>query len=429
MGYYHMLKNRSTRELTLSSNERIKLSKNSKNILECENNENLKTSQLKFYTFQSGFKKKDSDLLIIVFNNPVPVAAVYSKTSTPSAPIIWDKKNNNGLCKVLIVNSGNANAHTGVKGINNINKYVKVAAKHFMCSLNQIMVSSTGVIGEQIDPNKIIKKINLIDNYKPTNLQSASKTIMTTDTFAKTFHKKIKINKKDVNIYGMSKGSGMIAPNMGTMLAYIFIDADISKKFLKKLLINNLENSFNAISVDGDTSTSDTVMLFYLKKEREGKITKTQDLKKISNALFKVMFQLALQVVSDGEGISKLIDVNVSGAKDYIQAKNVAFSIANSSLVKTAIAGEDANWGRVIMAIGKADTKINQNKIKLKFGNITLASNGEKSKKISIQKLDSYMKNKIIQILIYLGIGKSSKSVFSSDLTHDYITINADYRS
>ena len=252
---------------------------------------------------------------------------------------------------------------------------------------------------------------------------------MTTDTYSKTSLKKVMIGTKKISIFGFAKGSGMIFPNMGTMLAFIFIEANISKKFLKKILHSNLDESFNSITVDGDTSTNDTLMLFSLFQESENQIIKKDEINKISLGIKTVMQDLSLQVVCDGEGISKLIQINVINAKTYNQASDVAFSIANSQLVKTAIAGSDANWGRVIMAIGKSNLKIIQEKIKLKFGEILVAINGKQYSKINIKKLESYMKRKKIEINIDLGIGIHNRSVLSSDLTHEYIRINADYRS
>ena len=424
-----MVKNRSTKDLSLSSNERLYHTKKTFSIFKFPIIKNLTSTHFKFYTFHAGFKKKREDLLIVVFDSSVPVAAAYSKTSTPSAPLIWDKKNNKGFCKILIVNSGNANAHTGMRGIKVIDNYVKRAAIKFNCSIEQILVSSTGVIGEQLDAIKIINKFPLVKDSNNKDLLSAAKAIMTTDTFPKTIMKKIRIGSKNIRIFGFAKGSGMIAPNMGTLLAYIFIEANVSKNVLKNLLHSHLETSFNSISVDGDTSTSDTIMLFSTVNPKDKKVVKETDIKKISKTLKDVMFQLALQVVSDGEGISKLMEINVSRAKNYQQASSVAFSIANSQLVKTAIAGQDANWGRIIMAVGKADSKVNQNKIKLKFGKLLVACNGQMFNKINIKKLDIYMRNKVIQINLDLGIGNFKRTVYASDLTHEYIRINGDYRS
>lgn len=424
-----MANNRSTKDLSLSSNERLYLKNNHSFLFKIKKAKNFKSKYLDFYTFHVGFKKKLDDLLVVVFKESTPLSAVYSKTSTPSAPIIWDKKNNRGFCKLLIINSGNANAHTGKNGVKAIDKYVEAASKYFKCKKSQILVSSTGVIGEKLNVDKIIKIFPKISKSQPKNLLSASKAIMTTDTYPKNIVKKIKINSKEIRIFGIAKGSGMIFPNMGTMLSYIFIEANLSKDVLKKMLHTNLDSSFNSISVDSDTSTSDTLMLFALSSQNQKKIKSPNVINKILNALKEVMSDLALQIISDGEGISKLIEVKVNGAKTYKQATAVSFSIANSPLVKTAIAGEDANWGRVIMAIGKADNQIVQNKIKLMFGNYIVANKGYKYEKINLKKLDSYMLNKHIKINVNLGLGKYQRTVYSSDLTHEYIRINADYRS
>ena len=424
-----MAKNISTKDLRLSSNERLFIKEDFPKLFRFPVVKNFLPKDIIFYTFNAGFKKKMDDLLIVFFKNPVPVAAAYSRTSTPSAPIIWDKKKNKGLCKLLIINSGNANAHTGSEGIKAINLYTKKASEYFGCPINQILVSSTGVIGEQLDVKKIIDVFSNIKNITQKDLYSAAKSIMTTDTYPKTILRKVKIKSNEINIFGIAKGSGMIFPNMGTMLAYIFIEANISKRILKNILSKHLDDSFNSISVDGDTSTSDTIMLFSSRSKENIDIISASDSKKISNIVKEVMFNLSQQVVSDGEGISKLMEINVIGAKTYKQASAVSFSIANSTLVKTAIAGQDANWGRVIMAIGKADLRINQNKIKLRFGNNLVASKGGMYKKINIKKLDLYMLNKKIQINVDLGIGKFKRTTYSSDLTHEYIRINGDYRS
>ena len=424
-----MANKRSTKDLSLSSNERLYLKDNHSFLFKIKKAKIFKSKYLDFYTFHVGFKKKLDDLLLVVFKELTPLSAVYSKTSTPSAPIIWDKKNNRGFCKLLIINAGNANAHTGKNGVKAIDKYVAAASKYFKCKKSQILVSSTGVIGEKLNVDKIIEIFPKISKSHPKNLLSASKAIMTTDTYPKNIIKKIKINSKVIKIFGIAKGSGMIFPNMATMLSYIFIEANLSKDVLKKMLHTNLDSSFNTISVDSDTSTSDTLMLFSLSSQNQKKIKSLSIIKKISNELKKVMSDLALQIISDGEGISKLIEVKVNGAKTYKQATAVSFSIANSPLVKTAIAGEDANWGRVIMAIGKADTQIEQNKIKLMFGNYLVANKGHKYEKINLEKLDTYMSKKHIKIIVDLGLGKFQRTVYSSDLTHEYIRINADYRS
>ncbi len=386
----------------------------------------LKPKGFRIFTFNSGFKKKNDDLLIIIFDKMFNVACKYSLTSMPAAPLIWNKKNNLGKCMALIVNSGNANAHTGEEGIQNINKYTYQLSKFLDCSQQDILVSSTGVIGESLDPNKICKKINLIPTAIEKKLVDAARSIWTTDTFVKTSIQNLKIGNKIIKVYGFGKGSGMINPNMGTMLAYIFIDCKISSKKLKKLLSENLQETFNSISVDSDTSTSDTVMLF---SNPIKSIDVNKHYSKISNIVYKVMKELSMKIISDGEGVQKLIKVKVVNARSKIQAKKIAFSIANSPLVKTAIAGEDANWGRVVAAIGKTRENIKQEKTSIKFGNNILAINGARNKKINLSKIDKYMKNKVINIEINLGLGKASSIVFGNDLNSEYVKINADYRS
>ncbi len=381
----------------------------------------------KIFTFNSGFKKKNDDLLIIIFDKTINVSCKYSLTSMPSAPIIWDKKNNNGKCRALIVNSGNANAYTGKLGLKNIDKYTKELVEYLSCSKKEILVSSTGVIGEQLNPNLICKKIRKLIFSNNKMLIDAARSIWTTDTFVKTSIYNLKILNKNIKIYGFAKGSGMISPNMGTMLAYIFIDCEINKSGLKKLLSDNIEETFNSISVDSDTSTSDTLMLFSNPVHKINLNIKNYN--KISKTLNKVMKELSFKIISDGEGVKKLIKVNVKKAKSKSQAKNIAFSIANSPLVKTAIAGEDANWGRIIMAIGKTREKILQDRITIKFGNFLLAKKGERNRGVKLSKVDNYMKKNLIEIEVNLNLGNHSTIVYGNDLNPEYIRINADYRS
>jgi glutamate N-acetyltransferase / amino-acid N-acetyltransferase len=415
---------KATKDLDLKSNDRLFLK--NKSPLAPKHYKDLKPNGFKIFTFNSGFKKKKDDLLIIVFDQAVNIACKYSLTTTPSAPIIWDKKNNQGSCRALIVNSGNANAHTGKQGLKNIDLYTSQLARLLECSVKDILVSSTGVIGEQLDPNLICNKIKLLFNSKEKKLIDASRSIWTTDTFVKTSVHNVKLDNKNVKIYGFAKGSGMINPSMGTMLAYIFIDCEIAKDKLKKLLSENLEETFNSITVDSDTSTSDTLFLF---SNPLKKINIKKNYKQISTCLSKVMKELSMKIITDGEGVNKLIKVNVIEAKNKIQAKNIAFSIANSPLVKTAIAGEDANWGRVVMAIGKTQEKINQEKIEIRFGNNLLGTKGKRNWNINLSKVNKYMKNKIIKIEVRLGLGNASRVVYGNDLNNEYIRINANYRS
>ncbi len=420
-----MIKNSSTKDLKLTSNERLFLDASS--IFKPKKYGNIKPNGFKIYTFNAGFKKKYDDLLVIIFDDIVSSINIYSKTSTPSAPIIWDKKNNEGKVRALIVNSGNANAHTGKEGLKLIDSYVNFLSKLINCDKKHILVSSTGVIGELFDPKAIINQLNKINNSKVSNLLDAAIAIMTTDTYPKISIDKVTIDNKRIKIYGIAKGSGMIQPNMGTMLAYIFIEANVSKILLKKLIKENIENTFNSISVDSDTSTSDTLILFSLKKI-DVNLT-TNNFKKLNNSLNKVMRDLSLQVIKDGEGVTKLIKANVFKCKSKKQAKNIAFSIVNSPLVKTAVAGEDANWGRIIMAIGKSGERIDQNKIKISFGKYIVCQNGSISKNFDTININKYMKRDIIEINVYLNIGYQNHTVYGNDLNYEYIRINADYRS
>ena len=415
---------KANKDLDLKSNDRFFIK--SKSPFAPKQYKDLKPKGFKIFTFHSGIKKKNDDLLIIIFDQIVDVACKYSLTTMPAAPLIWDKKNNIGNCKALIVNSGNANAHTGKQGLKNINKYTDKLAKFLKCSIKDILVSSTGVIGEQLDPNKICKKIKLLPISNKKKLVDAARSIWTTDTFVKTSIHNLKIGSQNIRIYGFGKGSGMINPNMGTMLAYIFIDCNISSQILKKLLSDNIQDTFNSITVDSDTSTSDTVMLF---SNPIKKINMQKNYHKISNTVNKVMKELSMKIITDGEGLQKLIKVNVVKAKNKTQSKKIAFSIANSPLVKTAIAGEDANWGRIVMAIGKTQEKIRQEKTSIKFGNNILAINGERNKNINLLTVDKYMKNQVIDIEVNLGLGTASSAVFGNDLNNEYIRINADYRS
>ena len=425
-GCYHMNKKSSTKDLGLSSNERLYL-KNISNF-KPKKYQNFKPKGLKIYTFHAGFKNKLDDLLLIIFDNPVNFSCVYSKTSMPSAPIIWGKKHSRKSLRAIVVNSGNANAHTGSQGIKIINEYVDFLSKKINCKKNQVLVSSTGVIGEIFDPKIIIRQLAKIENKLQTKLIEAAKAIMTTDTYPKISVMNVTINKTSFKIYGIAKGSGMIHPNMGTMLAYIFIDLDLPENILNKLLNSSLDKTFNSISTDGDMSTSDTLALFS-SGTRKINLKVKKNYQKLNTSLSKLMRDLSLKIVRDGEGISKLIKVNVLNCKSIRQSKKVGFSIVNSPLVKTAISGQDANWGRVIAAIGKSEEKINQNKIEIYFGKNLLCKNGSIYKNINYNKINKYMKNKTIEISVILQTGKKSHTVYGNDLTNEYIRINADYRS
>ncbi|MDC3063251.1 bifunctional glutamate N-acetyltransferase/amino-acid acetyltransferase ArgJ [Alphaproteobacteria bacterium] len=307
----------------------------------------------------------------------------------------------------------------------------KFLSNLYGCSENEVFSSSTGIIGEELNPSIII---SCIKTKKPTfmnSIEEAARSIMTTDTFPKYAISKVKYKNFEVNVFGIAKGSGMIAPNMGTMLAYIFTDLNISSKVLQKILANENEKTFNSITVDSDTSTNDTCLLISTNQLKNEKVNNFSDkfLNNFKQCISNIMLELAKQIVIDGEGAKKIITISVEKAKSITSAKKIAFSVANSPLVKTAIAGEDANWGRIVMAIGKSYEQVDPNKIKIKFGKYLVTNNGMKYSKYSEKNLSYYLKNKEINISIDIGMGKHKWTVYTCDLTEQYIQINADYRS
>ena len=375
------------------------------------------------------------DLAIIIFNNYANVAYLTTKSKTFAANIKWLKENKNiSKVKVLMVNSGNANAYTGEEGYLNLKSIIKFLSHEFNCKNKEVIISSTGVIGEQLPINKILMTLRKLTekSIEKNNMdwESFARSIMTTDTFPKGIYKKTKIGNKEVKLIGIAKGSGMIAPNMATMLGYIFTDADLPSKILRELLIEINEKSFNSITVDSDMSTNDMVC-FFSTREILNKVKTSKDkvLHKFKKDLQWIAIELAKKIIYDGEGATKIIEVNVLGAQSYLNAKNVALSIANSPLVKTAIAGEDANWGRIIMAIGKSKAKFDQNNISLKFGKNLILRKGKLKRKYDEDKVSKYLKKNEIRIEVDLNYGKFSSKVWTCDLTKKYIEINADYRS
>ena len=375
------------------------------------------------------------DLAIIIFNNYANVAYVTTKSKTFAANIKWLKENKNiSKVKVLMVNSGNANAYTGEQGYLNLKTIIKFLSHGFNCKNKEIIISSTGVIGEQLPVNKIMTMLNKITKNsiekKNMNWESFARSIMTTDTFPKGIYKKTRIGNKEIKLIGIAKGSGMIAPDMATMLGYIFTDADFSSKFLQELLIEVNEKSFNSITVDSDMSTNDMVCFFSTRKiSINVKTIKDKILDKFKKDLQWLAIELAKKIIYDGEGETKIIEVNVLGAQSYLDAKNVALSIANSPLVKTAISGEDANWGRIIMAIGKSKAKLDQDNISLKFGKNLILKKGKLKKNYDEETVSEYLKINEIKIEVDLHSGKFVSKVWTCDLTKKYIEINANYRS
>ena len=373
------------------------------------------------------------DLMLAVFDKPAAVAGVFTKSKTASAPVQWDRYAvRGGLARALVVNSGNANAFTGVAGKRAVHQTAEVAAKVIDCPIRQVFVSSTGVIGEYLNVDPITEALpKLHKRLKDSAWRDVAQAIMTTDTFPKGASCVTSINGKKVRISGIAKGSGMIAPNMATMLAFIFTDADIPSIFLKALLRRTVPSTFNSITVDGDMSTNDMVGIFSTGEAKNSKIYNVLDpkLRDFENALQRLMLNLAKQIVADGEGAKKFVKVTVSYARSFSSAKKIAFSIANSPLVKTAIAGEDPNWGRIIMAIGKSEEDIVLNKLKIKIGEFVVVENGKRSKDYDEKKIKEYMQWDSVDITVELNMGDASQSVYTCDFTKEYIDINADYRN
>ena len=400
--------------------------------------ENHSLKDIKISTIYSGIKKtqdNEEDLLLIELEENSAVAGVFTQSLTSSASVNQCKKNltkyKQPIARAILVNSGNANAFTGKLGEETVSKISKYLSVKLNCSINQIYTASTGVIGEQLDPDVVIRSIKSMLTLKNPNWIKAATAIKTTDTFPKVSKRVCKIEDTEIEIVGIAKGSGMIAPNMSTMLGFIFTNANISSDILQKLIVSSNELSFNSITVDSDTSTSDTVLLVSTRKAKHKLVNNFNDKRIIEfkKNLFSLMLELAKLIVKDGEGASKFITIKVTGARSKKSAKIIAFSIANSPLVKTAIAGEDANWGRIIMAVGKSGQPANRDKIKIYIGNEQVTKNGMVYENYSELRATEHLKENNIFLGIDVGIGVSSATVYTCDLTHKYIDINADYRS
>ena len=389
------------------------------------------------------------DVVMFYFRDGANYASVFTQSKIVSENIKWNLSIKSKKIKSLIINTRNANAFTGIKGYQGLKEIAEEASmllskkqtedenRPKKILSNEILFGCTGTIGEKYPTEKIKKSIeSLVNKVKYTQNKpiwmKAALGIMTTDLVPKLAMEECEIGSKKVKIYGIAKGSGMIFPNMATTLGYIFTDADLSNDILSKLLKKNVETTFNAISCDGDTSTNDMLSIFSTGKIKNQNIKNIND-KKIKNfdeALHSVLLNLAKRVVADGEGASKFIEINVSRAKTEDNAKKIAFSIANSPLVKTAITGNDPNWGRIVMAIGKSNVDIEVNKLSIKLGSIKIIEKGQLSKKYIEDDAFVYMKeSKKIDITVDLGMGKKNFTAFTMDLTKKYIEINTDYRS
>ena len=394
------------------------------------------------------YNTQRDDLVMFYFRDGANHASVYTQSKVISENIKWNLQKKVKKVFSLLVNTRNANCFTGKQGFKSLEKIAELIAEKLSekqknddespkkIKTKEIIFGCTGTIGETFPEEKIKRKIpDLIDQLKYTQNKyiwmKAALGIMTTDTQPKMAMEESYIGNSEVKIFGVAKGSGMIQPNMATTLAYIFTDADLPNDILKKLLKKNLTSTFNAISCDGDTSTNDMISIFSTGKRKHSKIKNINDekLKKFDESLNKVLLNLAKRVVADGEGASKFITINIFNCKTESDAKKIAFSIANSSLVKTAIAGEDPNWGRIIMAIGKSYVPLNLDKLSIKLGDITVVQSGKLSVNYNDQNASEYMKNSDIEIMVDISNGSKNFTAYTMDFTKKYIEINSDYRS
>ena len=394
------------------------------------------------------YKDLRDDLSLFYFRDGANYASLYTQSKIVSENIKWNLNQRPKKIFSLVINTRNANAFTGKKGYEGLKKLAELTAQLLKKKQEEdeenpkkidprnIIFGCTGTIGEIFPYEKIANAIpNLISKIKYTQNKflwmKAALAIMTTDTKPKLAMEECQIGNEIVKIYGIAKGSGMIYPNMATTLVYIFTDATLTNDILAKLLKKNIENTFNAISCDGDTSTNDMATIFATNQVKNSQVKSINDskIKNFDKALNNVLLNLAKRVVSDGEGASKFISINVNKCKNDTDAKTIAFSVANSPLVKTAIAGEDPNWGRVIMAIGKAGPKINLNKLSIRFGNIKIVQGGKLDQRYDEKLTANYMKSENIEINIEIFTGKKNFTAYTMDLTKEYVKINADYRS
>lgn len=390
---------------------------------------------LRLGSIAAGIKyRARADLMLAELAPGSTIAGVLTKSSMPGAPVQWCRQHlPKGKARAIIVNAGNANVFTGRKGREDVAATAEAVAKVLKAKPQEIFVSSTGVIGETLPVDRLLKAVpKLAKGLKSDNWPAAAKAICTTDTFPKGAVTTADIGGKTVTIAGIAKGSGMIAPDMATMLCYIFTDAKLPATVLQALLNRSNPRTFNSITVDGDTSTSDTVLLAATGQgSKHPRISDAGDpkLKAFASALEDLMRDLAQQVVRDGEGASKFITIAVKGAKSQASARKIGLTVANSPLVKTAIAGEDANWGRIIMAVGRSGEPADRDKLGIVVGGVTIAEAGSPHPDYREEQIAEHMKGQEIDIEIDVGMGRGSATVWTCDLTHGYISINADYRS
>ncbi|MEP3274753.1 MAG: bifunctional glutamate N-acetyltransferase/amino-acid acetyltransferase ArgJ [Stappiaceae bacterium] len=392
---------------------------------------------IRLATAEAGIKYQGrDDVLLIDLCEGTQIAGVFTQSKCASAPVDWCKeKLSGGLVRGMLINSGNANAFTGMKGQSAVDASARLTADVLSCSADEVFLASTGVIGEPLNPGKFDGVLqSLAKNLHADGWKQAANAIMTTDTYPKMATRHLELDGYPVTLNGIVKGSGMIAPDMATMLGFLFTDAPISAPILQALLARLVGGSFNAITVDSDTSTSDTVLLCATGAAAKAGLAPISELadprvQVFADVLGDLMRDLAQQIVKDGEGARKFVEVAVKGAQDDHSAKKIALSIANSPLVKTAIAGEDANWGRVVMAIGKAGEPADRDRIAIWFGDVRVATQGERDPDYSEEAASRVMQKDEVSLTVDLGIGPGLSTVWTCDLTKEYVAINGDYRS
>ena len=381
---------------------------------------------VKLATAACGIKYKDrADLLVACFDEGTTAAGVFTQSLTASAPVLACRESlKNGEARVLLVNSGNSNAFTGKAGLASVSRVSEACQKTYGCVSSDVYMASTGVIGEKLPDEKITAALSNL-SFSDDTWNEAARAIMTTDTYPKLATRKAKIGDTEVTINAIAKGSGMIAPDMATMLAFVFTDAVIPHADLQTMLVEANAKSFNAITVDGDTSTSDTVLVFATGKAGNS----ADDYTDFKHAMNELLHELALHIVKDGEGAEKLVNITVNGAESENAARTIGMSIANSPLVKTALAASDANWGRIVMAVGKAGEKADRDKLSIAIGGVSVATQGEVDPAYQESHLETHMQGRDIRITVNVGVGTKSFTVYTCDLTHQYIDINGSYRT
>jgi glutamate N-acetyltransferase/amino-acid N-acetyltransferase len=388
-------------------------------------------------TARAGFyKHAREDLLVMRFAEGTTAAGVFTRHGVGSAPVDWCQRQLEASkgedVRALVVNAGCANSFTGKPGADAVRRVGTALAKRFGCRQRDVMMASTGVIGVLLDDTKITARLPEIEQRLEADAWgAAARAIMTTDTFPKGACATARIDGQEVRIAGIAKGSGMIAPDMATMLAFVATDAAIAPAALKTLVQLYTRTTFNAVTVDGDRSTNDTLLLFATGQSGAPRVARAGDhrLADFREKLEGVLLDLALQLVRDGEGASKFVKITVTGAQSSASARKIARTVAESPLVKTAFAGEDANWGRIVMAVGRADEPVNRDRMGVRFGSLWAARDGAVSPDYSEAKMSAYMKRQELEVSVEVGVGRGSATVWTCDLTKEYVAINGDYRS